>query len=95
MGVGEYAPLALPPSSGSPGIDVDVIENLMNLPRLTFMDEKCGNLKVVVDCGEVTKNINREKKSDVLQAYRCSLCGKCYRRDWGKHDFPCGCFFCG
>ena len=42
----------------------------MNLPRLTFMDEKCGNLKVVVDCGEVTKNINREKKSDVLQAYR-------------------------
>ena len=32
------------------------------------MDEECGNLKVVVDCGELTKNINREEKSGVLQA---------------------------
>ena len=55
-------------SSDGPGIDVDGIGNLMNLPRLTFMDEECGNLKVVVDCGELTKNINREEKSGVLQA---------------------------
>ena len=64
---GRISPPCLP-SSDSPGIDVDGIGNLMNLPRLTFMDEECGNLKVVVDCGELTKNINREEKSDVLQA---------------------------
>ena len=55
-------------SSDGPVIDVDGIGNLMNLPRLTFMDEECGNLKVVGDCGELTKNINREEKSGVLQA---------------------------
>ena len=31
------------------------------------MDEKCGNLIVVNDGGELTRNINQKKKSDVLQ----------------------------
>ena len=70
----------------------------MDLPKLTlltFINEECGNLKVVVDCGELTKNITRKKKSDVLQAYRCSFYGKCFRRDSGKHDFSCCYIFCG
>ena len=33
------------------GIDVDGIGNLMDLPKLMFIDEECGNLKVVVNGG--------------------------------------------
>ena len=33
-----------------------------------FIDEKCGNLKLVIDGGELTGNINQKKKLDVLQA---------------------------
>ena len=32
------------------GVDIDGIVSLEDLPRLVFMDEECGNLKVVVDC---------------------------------------------
>ena len=56
----------------------DGIGNLMDFPRLLFIDEECGNLKVVVDGGEFTRNDNRKGKSEVLQAYRCPLCDKCY-----------------
>ena len=38
---------------------------------------ECGNLKVVVDSVELTRNINKKKKPDVLQAYTCPLCDKC------------------
>ena len=37
----------------------------MDLPRLLFIDEECGNLKVIIDGGELNRNINRKKKSDV------------------------------
>ena len=47
-----------------------------------FTDEECGNLKVVVDGGEVTINIDQKKKSDALQSYRCPLCDKCCRREY-------------
>ena len=33
------------------GIDIDGIENLTDLPKLSFIDEDCGNLKVVFDGG--------------------------------------------
>ena len=33
------------------GIGVDGIENLTDLPKLSFIDEDCGNLKVVFDGG--------------------------------------------
>ena len=52
----------------------------LGLLRLMFIDEECGNLKVVIDGGEITRNTNRKSKSEVLQAYRCPLCDKCYRR---------------
>ena len=48
-------------------IDIDDIGNLEDLPRLVFIDEECGNLIVVNDGAELTKNINQRKKSDVLQ----------------------------
>ena len=33
------------------GADIDGIGNLMDLPKLMFIDEDCGNLKGVVDSG--------------------------------------------
>ena len=48
---------------------LDGIGNLVDLPRLMFIDEECGNLKVVVDGGELTRNNNRKKWSELLQVY--------------------------
>ena len=44
-------------------IDIDGIGNLVDLPRLMFINEKCWNLKVVVDSGWFTRNNNRKRKS--------------------------------
>ena len=52
------------------------------LLRLVLISEECGNPKVVADGGELTRNINQKKKPDVLQACRCPLCDKCYRREY-------------
>ena len=58
--------------------DIDGIENLENLPRFVFINKECGNLKVVNDDEELTRNINQKKKLDVSQiACWCSLCEKC------------------
>ena len=54
---------------------------LEDLPRLVFINEKCGNLKVVAGDEELFVSIKKKKKADVLQAYRLSLCDKCYRQD--------------
>ena len=62
------------------GIDIDGIGNLENLPWLVFINKECGDFKVVVDGGEFPRNINK-KKSHILQASRCPLCYKCYKRD--------------
>ena len=45
--------------------ELDGIGNLVDLPRLIFIDGECGNLKVVII------NNDRKKSSEVLQAYRC------------------------
>ena len=50
--------------------ELDAIGNLEDLPRLVFIDKECGNLKVFVDGGDLTRNINY-KKSNV--ACRCPL----------------------
>ena len=50
--------------------------------KVVFIDEKCGNLKLVIDRGELTRNINQKKKLGVLQAYRSSLSDKCCRRGY-------------
>ena len=46
-------------------VDIDDIGNLEDLPRFVFIDEECWNLKVVINGGELTRNINQKKKSDV------------------------------
>ena len=47
-------------------IDIDDIGNLEDSPRVVFINEECGNLIVVNDDGELTRNIS-QKKSDILQ----------------------------
>ena len=46
--------------------DIDDIENLEDSPRHVFINKECGNLIVVNDDGEFTRNIS-QKKSEVLQ----------------------------
>ena len=41
------------------GIDIDDIGNLEDFLRILFIHEKCGNLKVFLDGGELTRNINK------------------------------------
>ena len=48
-------------------VDVDDIGNLDDLPWFVFIDNECGNLKVVSDCGELSRNINQKRNSDVSQ----------------------------
>ena len=43
-------------------VDMDDIGNLEDLPRFVLIDEQCGNLKVVNNGGELTRNINQNKK---------------------------------
>ena len=47
--------------------DIDGIENLEGSPRFVFINEECGNLKVVNDGGELARDIKQKKKSDVSQ----------------------------
>ena len=74
------------------GIDIDDIGNLEDLLRMVFIHEECsGNLKILVGGGELTRHINKKKKPDVLQTYRCPLCGKCFMREYfcSKHVECC------
>ena len=48
------------------GIDTDDIGNLEDLLRMVFIHEEFGNLKVFVDGGELTGNINTQKKPAIL-----------------------------
>ena len=54
------------PQSKKVGINIDGIGNIMDLPGLMFIDEECGNLKEVVDGGELTRINDRTRKSEVL-----------------------------
>ena len=73
------------------GIDIDDIGNLEDLLRIVFIHEECGNLKVFVGGGELTRNINEKKKPGVLQTYRCPLCDKCFMGEYfcSKHVEYC------
>ena len=48
-------------------VDIDDTGNLDDLPWFVFIDNECGNLKVVSDGGELSGNINQKRKSDVSQ----------------------------
>ena len=41
--------------------DIDDIGNLKDLLRIVIIHEECSNLKVFVDSGELTRNINKKK----------------------------------
>ena len=49
------------------GVSTDDFGNIEDLSRLKFIDEQCGNLKVINDDGELTRNINQKKKLEVFQ----------------------------
>ena len=69
-------------------IDIDYTGNIENLPRIVFIYEECGNLKVFFDSGELTRIINEKKKPGILQTYRCpNVCEKCFMRAYfcNKH----------
>ena len=73
------------------GIHIDDIGNSEDLLRIVFIHEECANLKVFVYDGELTRNVNKKKKPVVLQAGRCPLCDKVYRREYffNKHVEYC------
>ena len=58
-----------------------------------FINEEYGNLKVVVDGGELPRNSDRKRKSEVLQAYISPLFDKCSKRYWSKYEFSWGYIF--
>ena len=58
------------------GVNINDTENLDDLPRFVFIDEECVNLKVVNIMENLLEVLTKRKKSDVLQACRCSLCDK-------------------
>ena len=43
------------------GINIDGIGNLEDLPGIVFIHGECGNLKVFVDGGELSRNINTDR----------------------------------
>ena len=49
------------------GIDINEDGNLEDSPRLVLFDEECGNLIVVNNGGELTRNINQKKRPGALQ----------------------------
>ena len=66
-----------------------------------FINEECGIPKVVVDDGELTRNINQKNKSGVLQVYVHSVRNAIEDsissisiwnivNQLGKYDFSCG-----
>ena len=73
------------------GIDIDDIGNLEDLLRIVFIHEECGNLKVFVNSGKLSRIINEKKNPGVLQTYRCPLCDKCFMREYfyNKHVEHC------
>ena len=63
------------------GIDIDEIGNVEDLPKLVFINEECGNLQLVNDGGELTRNINQKKKSNFSQSLGCPLSDKYCKRE--------------
>ena len=65
--------------------------NVEDLPKLIFIDEKSGNMRVAVYEGGSTEKARRDTMSGELAVYRCSLCGKCYKSEllYEKHVEYC------
>ena len=65
--------------------------NVEDLPKLIFIDEKSGNMRVVVHGSGIAERTKSDTKSGELATYRCSLCGKCYKPEllYEKHVEYC------
>ena len=75
---------------------------LETVPRFVFIKKECGTLKVVNDGGELTRNMNQEKKIDVSQqlvdVHSVTNVGESISsitmynivNQLGKHNFSCG-----
>ena len=48
------------------GIDIDDFRKFDDLLRIVLIHEECGNLKVFIDSGEHTRNINKQKNPGIL-----------------------------
>ena len=82
------------------GIGIDDIENLEDLLRVVFIDEECGNLKVVVESLLETLIKRRSQTSfrpiDLHSVTNAVGEGISSTSKWnivnqlGKHNFPCG-----
>ena len=61
--------------------------NVEDLPKLILINEKSGNMRVVVHEGGNTETTKSDTKSGELATNRCSFCGKCYKRElfYEKH----------
>ena len=55
--------------------------NVEDLPKLIFIDEKSGNMRIVAHEGGNTEKTKSDTKSGEFPTYRCSFCGKCYKRE--------------
>ena len=65
--------------------------NFEDLPKLIFIDEKSGNMRVVVHEGGRTETTKSNTKSWELTTCRCSFGRKCYNRElfYEKHAEYC------
>ena len=65
--------------------------NVEDLPKLIFIEEKSGNMRVIVHEGGSTETTKSDTKSGDLAINRCSFCGKCYKRElfYEKHGENC------
>ena len=80
---------------------IDGIENLENLARLVLIDEECENLKVVVDGGELTRNVTKRRTqmfckpidvhsvTNAIGEIVSSISMWNIVNQLGKHDFSC------
>ena len=55
--------------------DIDDVGNLEDLLKIVIM-KNVGILKYLPTVGELTRNINKKKRSGVWEAYICPLCDK-------------------
>ena len=77
-------------------IDAKEMSKILLTNFLTELKKQIGTW-YEIKCGEIYSQlmtpstfIFRKNKSEVLQAYRCLLSDKSFRRVWSKHDFSCG-----
>ena len=64
------------------------------MPRLVFIDGECGNLKVVVDGGQLLRSFDKKEEASqqmpTLWQMPSSISIRNIMNKLVKHDFSCG-----